>query len=138
MITYTASLEGITPQQLQGFFDGWPNPPLPETHLVLLRNSAEIVLALDDQTGQVVGFINALTDGTLMAFIPLLEVLPAYRGRGIATQLVQHMFERLDQYYSVDLMCDADLQPFYTRLGMRPAGGMMLRRYDHQSGLSVP
>ena len=34
--------EGISPEQLKGFFDGWPNPPSPETHLRLLKNSDEI------------------------------------------------------------------------------------------------
>jgi ribosomal protein S18 acetylase RimI-like enzyme len=134
MITYSSSLDGISPDQLQGFFVGWPNPPEPETHLAILRNSGEVVLAIDDETGQVVGFINALTDRTLAAFIPLLEVLPAYQHQGIATRLVQSMLERLQDYYSVDLLCDAELQPFYTRLGMMSAGGMMLRRYVNQSG----
>jgi len=134
MIVYTVSLEGIQPGQIQGFFVGWPNPPSSENHYRMLQNSQEIVLALDDQTGQVVGFINALSDGTLMAFIPLLEVLPAYQHRGIATQLVQRMLERLKDFYAVDLMCDPELQPFYARLGLRPAGGMILRRYENQAG----
>ena len=34
----------------------------------------------------------------------------------------------------VDLLCDAELQGFYARLGMRPASGMMLRNYERQSG----
>ncbi len=131
---YLTSADTITAQQLHGFFAGWPNPPSPETHLAILRRSDAVVLAVDEETGQVVGFINALSDGVLCAFIPLLEVLPAYQGRGIGQELVRRLLAQLGDLYAVDLMCDADMQPFYARLGLQPAQGMMLRRYDRQGG----
>jgi ribosomal protein S18 acetylase RimI-like enzyme len=135
MITYTDSLAGITPDRLRGgFFAGWPNPPSPETHLRLLTCSAHVELAMDDATGDVVGFITAISDGVLSAYIPLLEVLPAYQGRGIGSTLVRRMLERLRHLYMVDLLCDPDLQGFYARLGMRPATGMLVRNYDRQAG----
>ena len=48
MITYTNSLADITPDQLAGFFVGWPDPPSPATHLALLEGSYAVELALDD------------------------------------------------------------------------------------------
>ncbi len=33
------------------------------------------------------------------------------------------------------MLCDPDLQPFYARLGLRPATGMLLRNYDRQAGV---
>jgi len=134
MIVYTDSLNQITPDNLLGFFVGWPNPPSPETHLKLLMNSDEVLLAVDDETGNVAGFITAISDGILSAYLPLLEVLPAYQGQGIGSELVRRMLEKLKGLYMVDLLCDAELQPFYTRLGMRPARGMMARHYERQSG----
>ncbi len=134
MIIYTDSLEGITPEKLAGFFVGWPDPPSPETHLDLLRGSAAIVLALDDDTGQVVGFVTAISDGVLTAFIPLLEVLPAFQGQGIGSELVRRLLDRLAHLYAVDLVCDADLQPFYERFDFRPYSAMIRRRYERQSG----
>ncbi len=89
MISYTDSLTGIEATNLRGFFVGWPNPPSPETHLRLLQNSDHIVLAVDEETGNAVGFITAISDGVLSAYIPCLEVLPAYRGRGIGQELVR-------------------------------------------------
>ena len=133
-ITFQADLHGITPERLQGFFLGWPNSPAPATHLRLLAGSTYVELAVDSNTGQVVGFINAISDGVLTAYIPLLEVLPAYQGQGIGATLVTRLLARLNHLYMVDLLCDADVQPFYARLGMRPATGMMLRHYDRQSG----
>ena len=131
---YLTSAEGIPPDQLHGFFVGWPNPPSPETHLAILRRSAAVALAVDEANGQVVGFINALSDGVLSAFIPLLEVLPDYQGRGIGSELVQRLLAQLEDLYAVDLLCDVEVQPFYARLGMQPAQGMMLRRYARQQG----
>jgi ribosomal protein S18 acetylase RimI-like enzyme len=133
-IRYACTAEGITPSHLDGFFQGWPNPPSPETHLRLLEGSDHVVLALDPGTGAVVGFITAISDGVLTAHIPLLEVLPGYQGAGIGSELVRRMLEQLGDLYAVDLICDADVQPFYARLGMRPASAMMVRNYEHQPG----
>lgn len=134
MIYFTDSLDGITPEHLRGgFFVGWPNPPSPETHHRLLAGSAQIVLALSEE-GTVVGFTTAVSDGVSCAYIPHLEVLPAYQGQGIGTALVQRMFDKLRHLYMVDLICDPELQPFYERLGMHAVTGMILRNYDRQSG----
>ncbi|NPV65512.1 MAG: GNAT family N-acetyltransferase [Anaerolineae bacterium] len=133
-IRYTDSLSGITPVQLRGFFVGWPNPPSPETHLRILQGSAFIWLAVDDTSGRVVGFVNAISDGLHAAFIPNLEVLPEYQGRGIGTGLMQRMIATCRHLYALDLVCDAALQPFYERLGMRAVTGIALRHYDRQAG----
>jgi GNAT superfamily N-acetyltransferase len=134
MIVYTDSLDGITPDDLRGFFVGWPDPPTPPRHLDLLRGSAEIVLAVDTDAARVVGFVTAISDGVLAAFIPLLEVLPAYQGQGIGSELVRRMLDKLAPLYAVDLTCDARLQPFYAQFGMQPHTGMIRRRYDRQAG----
>ncbi len=134
MITYTDSLDGITADKLNGFFVGWPNPPKPETHLRILRGSSHFVLAIDDQNGQVVGFITAVSDGVSAAYIPHLEVLPPHQQKGIGSELVKRMFDALRQIYIIDLTCDPELQPFYERFGMRPLTAMIIRNYARQSG----
>lgn len=134
MIRFVDSLGDTTPEQLQGFFVGWPNPPAPTTHLRLLQQSAAVVLAVDDASSAVIGFINAVSDGVLCAYIPLLEVLPAWQGQGIGRQLVAQMLARLEAFYAIDLLCDAEMQPFYAKLGLQPAIGMMVRNYARQCG----
>lgn len=136
MIVYLFSTNDIQPDQLTGFFVGWSNPPTPETHLRLLQNSAEVILALDQEINQIVGFVSAITDGVLTAYISLLEVLPAYQGRGIGYELMHQMLVRLDKFYMIDLLCDAPLQPFYEALGMQQATGMLRRNYERQDGSS--
>ena len=133
MITYTSSLAGITSDHLQGgFFAGWPNPPSPKAHYQILANSAAIVLARNE-VGMIVGFITAISDGISCAYIPHLEVLPDYRGRGIGTELVKQLLAGLRHLYMIDLVCDPSLQSFYKRLGMRTIVGMVVRNYDRQS-----
>ena len=96
---------------------GWPQPPTPERHLELLERSDHVVLARD-ATGRVVGFVTAISDGVLSAYIPLLEVLPECQGRGIGSELIRRMLARLEHLYMVDVVCDAELVPFYRRLGL--------------------
>ena len=125
MIDYSDSLDGIESRQLEGFFVGWPHPPSPETHLRLLRGSNYVVLAIAVETGQVVGFVTALTDGVLSGFIPLLEVLPDFQGQGIGDGLMTRILDRLAHLPNVDLLCDPDVVPFYERFGMKPTVGMI-------------
>jgi len=122
-----------------GFFEGWPNPPNQEVHRKILRDSYLSLVAVDTDEGMIVGFVNAISDGVLSAYIPLLEVLPAYRGQGIGADLVRTLLSMLQHLYMVDLCCDQDLHPYYARLGMFKSFGMIYRNYQAQAGcLSTP
>ena len=129
VVSYAGSVEGISADQLAGFFEGWPVRPSPQRHLELLEGSDAVELAID--AGRVVGFATAISDGVMSAYIPLLEVLPEYRGQGIGSELIRRLVARLDHLYMLDLSCDADLEPFYDRLGFVTLGRAMgLRRLD--------
>lgn len=133
-VEYRASLAGVGPDALGGpFFVGWPAPPSPETHLRILEGSDRIVLALDEDD-RVIGFITALTDGVLSAFIPLLEVVETRQGEGIGSELVRRLITELGDLYIVDAMTDPDIVSFYERLGFVPATGVARRDYSRQSG----
>lgn len=133
-MVYLESPETLTPEQLTGFFVGWPEPPSEEVLLELLHKGDFIVLAFDEEVNRVVGLVTAISDGVLCAYIPLLEVLPEYQGRGIGTDLMRQMLDKLSHLYMIDLLCDKDAQPFYERLGMVRSEGMMVRNYARQSG----
>jgi GNAT superfamily N-acetyltransferase len=126
VIRYVDTLDGLTKEALRGFFVGWSHPRTPEEHLGILEGSDCVVLAVEDD--RVVGFVTALSDGVQSAFIPLLEVLPKYRGRGIGTGLMHRMLEKLAPIPAIDLTCDPELRPFYGRLGMVPSVGMIVRQ----------
>ena len=131
MIEYLEDLTTLTADQLSGgFFEGWPSPPSAELHLAHLRGAEVAIVALDTASGQVVGFVTAIGDGALTAFIPLVEVLPEYRGRGIGAELVRRVLARLGDRYSIDLVCDPALFTFYERFGGVPGSAMLWRNRD--------
>lgn len=106
MIKYTDNIEKIKPSDLDGFWERWPDPPSVEKHLEILRNSEFKVLAVDSKTKKVVGFITAISDKVLSAYIPFLEVLPKYRKKGIASELIKRLLKQVGGFYMIDLICD--------------------------------
>jgi GNAT superfamily N-acetyltransferase len=133
-IQYSSDLSRVTAGQLTGFFQGWPDPPSAEKHLEILHGSAHVLLAIDDTSGDVVGFVNAISDGVLAAYLPLLEVREAHRGSGIGSELVRRILDDLSDLYMVDLACDRELAPFYERFGLVSGHAMLRRNYAAQSG----
>ncbi|MCL2855202.1 MAG: GNAT family N-acetyltransferase [Defluviitaleaceae bacterium] len=129
MIKYTDDLAGITSKMLEGgFFAGWRKKVPPSEHFQILINSHKVWLAIDEDAGIVVGFINAISDGVLSAYMPLLEVLPNYQGTGIGGKLLQLMLGTLDGMYMIDLVCDPDKVAFYEKQGMFTWGSPMMKR----------
>lgn len=137
MIEYRTNVKSVSPDDLRGFFVGWRSPLTAEQHWQILQNSAHCVLAYDTKTCKVVGFINALSDDVSFAFIPMLEVLPQYQGRGIGKRLVESMLELLSSIKNIDLMCDQDMQAYYQQFGMLKSHGMVLRKYLQLPGGGV-
>lgn len=133
-VEYRTDASDLDPAWLKGFFQGWPEPPSPATHLEILRRSYRTVLAIDPAGARVAGFITAVSDGVLAAYIPLLEVHADYRRRGIGHELVRRVLDALDGLYMIDLVCDAELEPFYAGLGFVRGHAMLARNYAAQSG----
>ena len=129
-VRYQRGTDGFDSSRLCGFFVGWPDPPDPGRHLEILQGSTFCYLAINEESEQVVGFIASISDGSIAAYIPLLEVLPAYQGRGIGSELVRRVLAELDGHYMIDVICDENIQPFYERFGLRPWSAMIYRRAD--------
>lgn len=134
MIEYVNSLQNIKVDDIKGFFAGWSSPPSSKKLLEILKDSSYFWPAIDEENGKVVGFINAISDKVLSAYIPLLEVPPAYKKKGIGSELFKHMKETLKDYYMIDLLCDEKLVDFYKGFGMFKAQEMMIRNYNRQRG----
>ena len=128
MINYQYDISGLTEADMDPFFEGWPQKPESAKRIEILKNSDYVIIAKDGDN--MIGFINAITDKTLSAYIPLLEVVPEYRKQGIGTELVKRMLEKLKDYYMIDLCCDEYLEGFYKKLGMSKVTGMIKRNYE--------
>lgn len=128
MINYQYDISGLTETDMEPFFEGWPQKPVQAKRLDILKNSDYVIIALDG--GNMIGFINAITDKTLSAYIPLLEVAPQYRKQGIGTELVKRMLNQLKDYYMIDLCCDEYMEGFYKKLGLQRVTGMIKRNYE--------
>lgn len=126
--TIEDDLSTLEAGRLQGFFVGWSSPPTPEQHLAILRGSDLALLARTKNDDRVVGFVTAITDGVIAAYLPLLEVLPEYQRRGIGTALVNAVVERFD-LYMIDAVTDEDVLPFYARLGFDRGVAVSRRNY---------
>ncbi|MFD5320672.1 GNAT family N-acetyltransferase [Streptomyces sp. NPDC127098] len=137
MIRYTDDIAEVDEGMLHGFFVGWPQPPSAGQHLAVLRGSFRSVVAIDGTAARVVGFVNMISDGVLTASIPWLEVLPGHQGKGIGTELMRRVLEGTESFYSVDLLCDAPLQPYYARFGMASVPGATLRHPAALRGRAV-
>lgn len=138
LIEYIEDPAEITADQLRGgFFEGWPARPTPELHLAHLRGAEVAIVSIDTSTKQVVGFVTAIGDGVMTAFVPLLEVLPGYRGRGIGAELMRRVLSRLGSRYSIDLVCDEALVGFYDLLGGRAGTAIMWRNPEAIASAAV-
>lgn len=129
-LRWSTDVNALRQEQLAGFFADWPRRPSQSQHLQALCDAqAAVVVVADGEPGApVVGFVTVVGDGVLVAFIPWLEVLPAWQGRGLGTELLRRAIDAVPAAYSVDLVCDEDVAPFYERQGWTRLTGMGLRR----------
>ena len=149
-ITYQETTAGIGPNDLEGFFVGWPNRPSPEAHLRILEGSDHVSpggrsepgrcrLRHRQMTPDAMNSASAtvIQENRWKASQPpqcatTMEVLPEWQGRGIGTELMRRIMARLNGFYAVDLVCDEDVRGFYERLGFEPAQAMVIRNHPFQ------
>ena len=112
---------------LEGLLSHWDFKPPPGTLLKMLQGSSIAIVVREASSPRVCGYVAALTDRSVCAYISALEVRPEYRKRGIGTVLLNRVTERLD-VYGTYLSCAAAMIPFYEAVGFKPVAGMSKRR----------
>lgn len=102
------------------FRAAWGSPPNPNYATDVLSRSLAHVGAFDGD--KLVGFVNVAWDGGIHAFILDTAVDPAFRRRGIATQLVRRAAEVARGRGALWLHVDFEphLAGFYRACGFRP------------------
>ena len=128
MIQYEKNGE-IDVSELGAFFQGWKSPPSGETRAGLLGGSDLIVTARD--SGRLVGFVTAITDGAMHAFISLAEVLEGYQGKGVGSAMMEIAVDHFRGLYDIVLITDADKDHFYRKFGFSNIYGMHVRDFTY-------
>ena len=134
-IFYSKDMSSVTAEMLDGgFFAGWANHPDAATHLRILQSSYLSYVAIDSEINKVVGFINVISDGILSAYIPLLETLESYQGKGIGSELVRLALAELSDLYMIDIAHDENRNTFYDKFKPHRGTLSFFRNYAKQGG----
>jgi ribosomal protein S18 acetylase RimI-like enzyme len=128
MITYSQSLEAVTDADLTDFLAHWDFTPPSGTLLAMLNGSTHVILARDESSSTLCGYVTALSDDVVCSYISALEVRPAYRHQCIGTALLTQMTSLL-QTYGTYLCRAPEMAPFYESQGFKQIVGMSKRRF---------
>lgn len=97
----------------------WSSADHPERLQLAIANSHHVVTAWAET--QLVGLMNALSDGTMTAYFHYLLVRPDYQASGIGRKLVEHMVDHYRNCTRLVLIAYKEEVPFYERCGFRLA-----------------
>ena len=119
----------IIPDEVDTFFQNWKSPPSTETRSKLLTGSDLVITAREN--GKLVGFLTAISDGAMHAFITLVEVLESHQRKGIGRHLIELAISNFKGYYDIVLITDPDKGEFYKKLDFREIYGMHIRDFTY-------
>ncbi len=95
-----------------------------------LLTSSDLVVSAREN-GRLVGFLTAISDGALHAFVTLLEVPESHQNRGIGRHLLELAISHFRGYYDIVLITDPDKGEFYKKLGFQEIYGMHIRDFTY-------
>ena len=87
------------------------------------------IVAVDDATGQIVGIGQVKTHGDGSRELASIAVLPGYRRRGIARQIIQRLMAQHGNAGTLFLTCQSSLGQFYEQFGFRAIGEQEMTPY---------
>ncbi len=131
MIEYRIN-DSVIPDELDSFFQNWKSPPSREIKGKLLDGSDLIITAREN--GKLISFLTAISDGTMHAFITLVEVLELHQGKGIGKHLIKLAISHFKGYYDIVLITDPDKRAFYKKFGFNEIYGMHIRDFKYGKG----
>ena len=81
-----------------------------------LLDHSQLTLGVWDEE-RLIAFARVITDDRYRALIDDVVVDSDYRGRGIASHMLDTLMKRLEHIEQVMLDCDVELTPFYAKFG---------------------
>ena len=95
-----------------------------------LCHSSFLAVAYTEQTNQIIGIVQVLSDMKWSAVINFVHILEGYRGKGIGTYLMQTTMEHLSSIPCVYVAPnDMTIAHFYEKFGLKvvTTAGVLLR-----------
>ena len=129
----------LTASQLDGFRREWVHPTPGAVTLRSLQNMDVVVTAVDEASGDILGFICGFTDRTLVGSIWDIEVLPAHAGKDIERQLVERFVTECGDIYQINAHPRLELASVFESVGFtsppsREAIPMTIQNFAKQAG----
>jgi ribosomal protein S18 acetylase RimI-like enzyme len=126
----SVALVGYTNEHLPGIVrlceeQGWPSLPADPQRAGRALSGPGVVTVVAVEDGEVVGFAQALTDGAIQAYLSLLLVGTATRGRGVGRELVRETLGRSGAE-RIDLFSEYESEGFYRAFRHRAFPGYRL------------
>jgi GNAT superfamily N-acetyltransferase len=95
----------------------------------MLTNSNLIVVARDEETGQIVGVARSVTDFSYCCYLSDLAVDQAFQGQGIGKKLIEKTREAAGPEAMCLLLSSPDAMSFYKAIGMpQPDNAFLYKR----------
>ena len=99
----------------------WESGRFPEKLRKTFESSYRVFTAWDDS--KLVGLVNVISDGQMVAYVPYLLVRPEYQRKGIGTHLLRLVLEACGTVRQKVLVAYDSQVPFYARLGFEVSKG---------------
>ena len=117
----------VPPRSVRELYEhvGWSGPTNEEE----LREVLEVgpaVGAWDDE--RLVGFVRALSDGHLAAYIEDVMVHQDYRRGGVGDLIMSRLLTEIKRSANVSLFCERPVARFYERHGFRATSYVLMQR----------
>jgi ribosomal protein S18 acetylase RimI-like enzyme len=101
----------------------WSSGRFPEKLKIAMCNSDSVYSAWEGD--QLIGLVNAMSDGIMNAYFQYLLVHPAYQGRGVGKKLVSLMLEHYSSYLRKTLIAYDTAAGFYKSCGFSAGEGIV-------------
>lgn len=124
MITYK-DIKNIEACELEALFRSveWASGKYPDKLRMAMQNSDAVFSAWEGT--QLIGLINAMSDGVMNAYFQYLLVRPEYQGKGIGKELVTLMLEHYKDFMRKTLIAYDAAAGFYKSCGFEAGIGLI-------------
>ena len=121
-VTYSDSKE-ICKDQLQDLFKSvaWKSSDYPNELFQAMKNSHSVITAWNQD--ELIGLVNALSDGVMTVYFHYMLVHPNYQNQGIGQQMLDLILSRYEGYKNKLLIAYENAESFYRKAGFKPEDG---------------